>query len=402
MSTLKTPEFSMLLAALGLCASASQSMAQTYSVTDLGTLPGNAVSQAAALNDAGEAAGVSSGSTGEVAVIFDGGKVTDISRAGNTVSPTAINASGEIAGYKIIQSHPNSEAHAFLYSNGKMTNITSASLFPAGTEAYGIDNSGEVVGTGYLSASNFHAFLYSRGKMTDLGPSGAYQATAYAINTSGQIVGTYALNSGASGTFLYTDGMMTLLPAASSSSTGYGSAINDKGEIAGYLFVDASYHAAQFSNGIWTDLGTIPGAGLNVAQGINLSGQIVGTSRFPSTYKPFRAGKQVPFVSTASGLVDLNTLIPSGTGFTLTEAAGPMQVVTSTPSCSARETPSLPSRTAVIARSQRAVPISDFYHGFHLLGGFLGQLLEFSGLRPVGIAWHIADVARYHKRSAAL
>jgi probable HAF family extracellular repeat protein len=93
-----------------------------------------------------------------------------------------------------------------------MLNINSATLFPSGTEALGINNSGEVVGTGYISASNFHAFLYSGGKMKDLGPSGAFQASAYAINTSGQIVGSYSLNSGASGTFLYANGMVTTLP----------------------------------------------------------------------------------------------------------------------------------------------------------------------------------------------
>jgi probable HAF family extracellular repeat protein len=87
--------------------------------------------------------------------------------------------------------------------------------------------------------------------------TGPLPPTAYSINTSGQIVGTYAMNSGASGTFLYTNGMMTLLPPPAGSSIGYGSAINDKGEIAGYLFVSQSYHAAKISNGIWTDLGTI-------------------------------------------------------------------------------------------------------------------------------------------------
>jgi uncharacterized membrane protein len=46
-----------------------------------------------------------------------------------------------------------------LYSNGSMTDINSASLFPSGTEALGINNSGQVVGTGYLTSSNFHAFL---------------------------------------------------------------------------------------------------------------------------------------------------------------------------------------------------------------------------------------------------
>jgi probable HAF family extracellular repeat protein len=167
--------------------------------------------------------------------------------------------------------------------------------------------------------STFHAFLYTGGKMKDLGPSGAFQASATAINTSGQIVGTYALNSGASGTFLYTNGTMTLLPAPGSSIP-YGTAINDNGEIAGFLFVDPGYHAAKFSNGVWTDLGVINGAAQNEAKAINASGQIVGTSVLPGTYKLFRAGQHVPFIATASGLVNLNTLIPSGTGFTLTDA----------------------------------------------------------------------------------
>jgi hypothetical protein len=47
----------------------------------------------------------------------------------------------------------------------------------------------------------------------------------------------------------------------------------------------------------------------------------VGTAFFPQTsYHPPKPGKHVPFISTASGLVNLNTLIPSGSGFTLTDA----------------------------------------------------------------------------------
>src|ERR1700733_3859761 len=223
---------SMMLTTLWLCASASQSTAQTYTITDLGTLPGNSVSKASALNDAGEAAGISETPTASIATMFSGGKATSISTLGSTVSvANAINGSGEIAGWNSYDSSPNFDPQAFLYSNGAMQNINSPSLFPSGTEAYGINNAGEVVGTGYLSASSFHAFLYSGGKMRDLGPPGAFQATAYAINNSGQIVGTYALNSGASGTFLYTNGTMRKLPATPGTGVGYGNAINDNGEI---------------------------------------------------------------------------------------------------------------------------------------------------------------------------
>jgi probable HAF family extracellular repeat protein len=311
-----------MLAALWLCASASRSAAQAYTVTDLGTLPGNSVSKASALNDVREATGISETPTAAIATVFSGGKTTSISTLGSSVSlANAINNSGEIAGWNSYDSNSNFDPQAFLYSNGSMRNINSPSLFPSGTEAYGINNAGEVVGTGYLSSSNFHAFLYSGGKMKDLGPAGAFQATAYAINTTGQIVGTYSLNSGASGTFLYTNGTMTVIPNPSGSRGGFGIAINDNGEIVGSLYPSAGgSHAAKFSSGAWTDLGNFTGAQGSGATAINGAGQIVGTAIFPPIYKPFKPGKHVPFISTASGLVNLNTLIPSGTGFTLTDA----------------------------------------------------------------------------------
>jgi probable HAF family extracellular repeat protein len=312
----------MLLAAFWLCASASFSAAQQYSIADLGTISGNSVSQGSALNNVAEAAGVSDTPTAAIATMFSAGKATSISTLGSSVSvANAINASGEIAGWNSFDSNPNFDPQAFLYKNGKMHNINSATLFPSGTEAYGINQSAEVVGAGYINASSFHAFLYSGSKMTDLGPAGAYQATAYAINTSGQIVGAYSLNSGASGTFLYTDGKMTTIPNPSGSSLAFGSAINDNGEIVGALYPNGgASHAAEFSNGLWTDLGNFPGAQGSSAKAINASGQIVGTAIFPPIYKPFRPGKHVPFIVSGGSLVDLNTLIPSGSGFTVADA----------------------------------------------------------------------------------
>src|SRR6202041_445097 len=132
----------VILATLSLCASGSQGAAQTYTVTDLGTLPGNTVSLGYALNDAGEAAGVSETPTAAVATIFRGGKATSISTLGSSVSvANAINGPGEIAGWNSYNSDANFDPQAFLYSDGSMLNINSATLFPSGTEAYGINNS---------------------------------------------------------------------------------------------------------------------------------------------------------------------------------------------------------------------------------------------------------------------
>jgi probable HAF family extracellular repeat protein len=182
-----------------------------------------------------------------------------------------------------------------------------------------------VVGTGYLTASNFHAFLYSGGQMKDIGPHGAYQASAVAINTAGQILGGYSLTSGASGEFLYSHGQITTLPVPAASNGVSAFAISDNGVIVGavYLSSGAPGHAARFSNGAWTDLGAIPGAVSSTAKAINNTGQIVGTAVFAQTqYHPPKPGKRVPFISTSGGLVDLNTLIPPGTGFILTDAVG--------------------------------------------------------------------------------
>jgi len=326
MPTKRTVRCSIMLTVLSLFASRAQSVAQTYTVMDLGTLSGNSVSKAYALNNVGEAAGTSSSPTAAIAVMFSGGKATSISTLGGSVSvATAINGSGEIVGWNFFDSNPNFNPQAFLYRNGSMTNINSPSLFPSGTEAWGINSSGEVVGTGYLSDSNFHAFLYSGGQMKDIGPAGAYQASAVAINTSGQIVGGYSLTSGAAGEFLYSNGKMTTLPVPAGSNGVSAFAINDNGEIAGAIYFSsgAPAHAARFSNGVWTDLGAIARAASNTAKGINLAGQTVGTAIFRQTqYHPPKPGKHVPFISTNSGLVDLNTLIPSGTGFTLTDAVG--------------------------------------------------------------------------------
>jgi probable HAF family extracellular repeat protein len=326
MFNVRKSAFSAVLAVVSLCTSAAHSAAQTYTVTDLGTISGNSVSTGYALSSTGAAAGTSSTPTAAIAALFSNGKATNISTLGSNVSvATAINGAAEIVGWNFFYSNPNFDPQAFLYSNGRMTSINSPSVFPSGTEALGINDSGEVVGTGYISDSHFHAFLYSGGKMTDLGPRGALQASAIAINNSGQIIGGYYLTSGGAGEFLITNGKMTTLPVPTGASAVSAFAINDIGEIAGAMFFTsgAPSHAAKLVSGTWTDLGGISGAAASRATGINLSGQVVGTAFFPQTqYHPPKPGKHVPFISTSGGLVNLNTLIQSGTGLTITDAVG--------------------------------------------------------------------------------
>jgi probable HAF family extracellular repeat protein len=110
--------------------------------------------------------------------------------------------------------------------------------------AYGINNSGTIVGYAYTSGGPQHAFSYSGGLMTDLGTLGGLNSQANAINSSGTIVG-YAETSVGSHAFSYRGGVMIDLEPylASIGMTGdsVATAINDNGDIVGY---------ASLSNGI--------------------------------------------------------------------------------------------------------------------------------------------------------
>jgi probable HAF family extracellular repeat protein len=317
---------------VGLLASAATLRAQNYNVIDLGVLSGDSTSTGAGLDDTGQAAGRSSNPSAAIATLFSNGKAINLGNLGGDVSlATAINSAGQLAGRSTIPGE--TEFHAFLYSNGVMMDIHSASLFPAGTYAYGINKSGQVVGQGLVDSSTFHAFLYTGGHMIDLGTfPGGNQATAVAINDAGQITGT---SDGAivvskktteyfSHAFLYANGKMNDLGMPSGANYSEATAINGNGQIVGSAtFSDGTSHAVLYSNGVWTDLGKFPGASGTQATGINLAGQIVGTAFFPQqSYHPPIPGKHVPFIVRSGALIDLNTLIAANSGFKITDAMG--------------------------------------------------------------------------------
>ncbi|HEX8735601.1 MAG TPA: hypothetical protein VF721_09780, partial [Pyrinomonadaceae bacterium] len=65
-----------------------------------------------------------------------------------------------------------------------------------GTEsaAYGINNSGQIVGYAFNAAQKRRAFLYTNGQMQDLGTLGGQTATALGINDAGKVVGYSGIN----------------------------------------------------------------------------------------------------------------------------------------------------------------------------------------------------------------
>src|ERR1019366_10425584 len=80
----------------------------------------------------------------------------------------------------------------------------------ATSSAYGINNSGQIVGQSESGEGGVHAFLSSGGGMIDLGTLGGYNSYAWRINDSGQIIGTADPSGGGGGHgFLYSGGRMT-------------------------------------------------------------------------------------------------------------------------------------------------------------------------------------------------
>ena len=311
--------------AAGLVTLAVPSLAQTYRVTDLGAVPGESVGKGYSLNGIGQAAGSSSNPSGAVATLFSSGEAIRLGtlEPGDVSIATGINKSAEVVGYEPVYAGGGSGiSHAFLYSNGALRDIDSPALFPGGTSAAAINGTGMVVGQGNLNSSSFHGFVYSGGQMLDIGPPGAYQASAVAINDAGEIIGNAFFTTGGGGAFIYVNGKFTYLtPPAGTTTTAV--AISSSGEIAGTLYFNngAPPHAALYSNGSWSDLGGVSGATATHGTGINAAGQIVTTAFYPVVrYHPFIPGKHLAYVLRNGTLANLNTLIPSGSGYVLTDA----------------------------------------------------------------------------------
>jgi probable HAF family extracellular repeat protein len=304
---------------------------QTYTITDLGTLGTTTVGYGINVN--GQIAGRSyllqtvpgHGCPPRRpcrvhiyhAFLYSAGQITDLGTLGGTFSDArAVNSSGDVAGISTLSGTSTIPTHAFLSHNGTMTDL--GTLTPGGgdSHAYGINDLSEVVGDSYTASGQHDAFLYSGGKMMDLGALGALGSSANGINNSHQVVGSSEVPNGSGvHAFLWSNGKMTDLGTlGGSQSIAY--AINTSGQVVGYASPpNSSVHAFLYSGGKMTDLGVFFDS--SVAEAINTSGVVVGQADVLNSNgnTSFHA-----FIYSGGKLQDLNNLIPSGSGWVLTEA----------------------------------------------------------------------------------
>jgi probable HAF family extracellular repeat protein len=190
---------------------------QDITAQDGSVCSGNCSSQANAINDSGQLAGVISatqlsgvinGSAPIRAFVYTSGSTIDLGTPTNTLAiVTGINQSGEVVGHFFLPTSGSIET-SFIWSPGTGLRILDqlpayASLFGAG-----INDSGEIIGTAF-GLSDQTAFLWTKGSgIKDLNmllpPSSGWQlVSALGINNSGQIVGE-GLHNGQTRAFLLT------------------------------------------------------------------------------------------------------------------------------------------------------------------------------------------------------
>jgi probable HAF family extracellular repeat protein len=154
-----------------------------------------------------------------------------------------INDRGQIVGGYF---NADSNEHGFLLRGGQYTTIDEPNAGPCGeTEADGINARGQIVGWFLDGNGNSHAFLLNHGQYTTLDdPNAVFGTIGQGINARGQIVGWYRGGDNHPQGFLLSGGQYTTLDVPNARWT-LPTGINDSGEIVGVYF-DAHLHFHGF------------------------------------------------------------------------------------------------------------------------------------------------------------
>ena len=248
--------------------------------------------------------------------------ITDLGTLGGEVSNArAINDAGQIAGFSAISG--TSPRHGFRWDNGVLTDI--GTLQSSDSFGRGVNIHGWVTGQSHTVSNNPHAVLWKNGNLIDLGTfSGALSSEGFDVNDDNQVVGfshSFTANGSQWQPFIWKDlnnndlsdpGEMSILGTLGGPH-GLGRAINNKGEVVGGT--DTQFGAPPVRHPfLWSealgmiDLGTLgennPQA-FDEAFDINEAGQVVGQSRISVV----EGGHYHAFIwDNINNMVDLGTL----------------------------------------------------------------------------------------------
>jgi probable HAF family extracellular repeat protein len=207
---------------------------------------------------------------------------------GGSSEANGLNNIGQVVGTSLTSS---GATRAFLTSANAPINPATdmLPLLSGGTlnKAYGVNLSGQVSGWCSTAAGD-RAYRYSRAVSSSLGTLGGDWSYGQAINNSGQVVGSSAIEHGPlslTHAMLYSGGAMHDLGVLSPADNSYAYAINSNGSVVGFCsdpggLTDRAFlwtpASANASTGSMSNLGDDLGGNYSYAYGMNDAGQIVG------------------------------------------------------------------------------------------------------------------------------
>lgn len=284
-------------------------LAASYTVTDLSSFAGGRSVTPVALNNLGGVVGSVSMSAvdgTQVAFLYSSGVLTELfaQASGFSSYATGINDAGDIVAK---QPSGPSVATEVLIPGAGTTNVTlgfSRSMRAA------INNSGQAVGQW-----SYRAAMNSGSGLTSIAPPDYEQSDALSINDAGMVAGYVRWGpsspSGIQVAAYYDGKSWTVIGPPGVVS--YASDINSSGQVAGWSESGGTRRAFLYSGGTLQDLGN-PASGAVAAYAINDAGVVVGATSGNGV------GVWGAVMYTEGAWVDLNTLIPAGSGLWLESA----------------------------------------------------------------------------------
>lgn len=234
---------------------------------------------------------------------------------------TSVNSNGFAVGSVRWANGGPGAQRALLWQGGSVTDLST--LGGLNAAATGINDMGQIVGWSQtnLNPNYEHPFIWENGTMRDLGlpTNGIFQnCVASSINNSGEVVGfCMHTGSGNANDPTYAQSIIwqnrTVYIVGQMPSYSFASAVNDRGDVVGaYCKIDNSQcHAYMYrGTGTFIDLGVAPNFTDSKAVSINNSGVVVGNLIKDQFSHPFVWQSNI-------GILDLNDLIPSDSGWEL-------------------------------------------------------------------------------------